>query len=219
MKLYFKDLKPYVAQMFQGLGLSISLTLAAMLVGSALGLLLYLGKTGRQPVLKALCTAYIEIMRNTPLLVQLYLIYFGLAQIGIDVSAFAATLVAMILNNGAYTAEIFRGGFLSVPHGLVEAGQALGMNPAQVFLIVRLKPALKSAFPALINQFIMLFLFSSVASIIALPELTYVAMNTASATARTFEVYLVTGVLYYVSCLIAISLMRYAEKKVFNWRG
>lgn len=219
MKLYFKDLKPYVAQMFQGLGLSISLTLAAMLVGSALGLLLYLGKTGRQPALKALCTAYIEIMRNTPLLVQLYLIYFGLAQIGIDVSAFAATLVAMTLNNGAYTAEIFRGGFLSVPHGLVEAGQALGMNPAQVFLIVRLKPALKSAFPALINQFIMLFLFSSVASIIALPELTYVAMNTASATARTFEVYLVTGVLYYVSCLIAISLMRYAEKKVFNWRG
>lgn len=219
MKLYFRDLKPYVIQMFRGLGLSISLTLVAMLVGSILGLLLYLGKSGRQTALKAMCSVYIEIMRNTPLLVQLYLIYFGLAQIGIDVSAFTATLVAMILNNAAYTAEIFRGGFLSVPNGLVETGYVLGMTPAQVFLIVRLKPALKSAFPALINQFIMLFLFSSVASIIALPELTYVAMNTASATARTFEVYLVTGVLYYVSCFIAVSLMRYVEKRVFNWRG
>ena len=93
MKLYFRDLKPYVIQMFRGLGLSISLTLVAMLVGSILGLLLYLGKSGRQTALKAMCSVYIEIMRNTPLLVQLYLIYFGLAQIGIDVSAFTATLV------------------------------------------------------------------------------------------------------------------------------
>ena len=217
MKFYFGDLVPYIGEMFAGLGLNILLALVSMAVGAVGGILLYLGKTGKNRPLSLVCRAYIEVMRNTPLLVQLYLIYFGLAQFGIDISALVSTLVAMILNNAAYTAEIFRAGVLSVPHGQVEAGQALGMHPAQVFTLVELKPALKSAFPALINQYIMLFLFSSVASIIALPELTYVAMNTASMTARTFEVYLVTGVMYYVACVVMIAGLRLFEKKAFRW--
>lgn len=217
MKFYFGDLVPYMGEMFAGLGLNILLALVSMGVGAVGGILLYLGKTGKNKPLHLVCCAYIEGMRNTPLLVQLYLIYFGLAQFGIDISALASTLIAMILNNAAYTAEIFRSGFLSIPHGQIEAGQALGMYPAQVFTLIELKPALKSAFPSLINQCIMLFLFSSVASIIALPELTYVAMNTASMTARTFEVYLVTGVMYYVTCVLIIAALRLLEKKAFRW--
>lgn len=217
MKFYFDDVFAHLPAMLNGLMLNILLAVVSMLVGSVLGILLYLGKTSKRRGFKFFCSGYIEIMRNTPLLVQLYLIYFGLAQYGLDVSALTSALVAMILNNGAYTAEIFRSGFLSVQHGTVEAGQAIGMSPWQVFALVELKPALKSAFPAMINQFVMLFLFSSVASIIALPELTYVAMNTASMTARNFEVYLITGILYYVSCYMMISLLRLIERKAFKW--
>lgn len=217
MKFYFRDVVPYIPGMLKGLLVNMALAVIAMLVGCLLGMLLYLGKTSTRKWLQRFCGAYIELFRNTPLLVQLYLIYFGLAQYSIDVSAFASAMIAMVLNNAAYSAEILRAGFMSIPHGTIEAGEALGMSRAQVFRIVRLMPALKSAFPALINQYVMLFLFSSVASIIALPELTYVSMNTASLTARNFEVYLITGALYYGATIIMVSLLRLCERKSFRW--
>ena len=203
--------------MLRGLSINLILAVLSMLIGSAFGLVLYVGKTGKRKTISFVCRSYIEIIRNTPLLVQLYLIYFGLAQLDIDVSAYVSALIAITLNNAAYTAEIFRGGFLSVSPGTIEAGEALGMTNLQIFFYVRFLPALKASFPSLINQFIMLFLFSSVASIIALPELTYVAMNTASATARTFEVYICTGLLYYLVCTICISFLRLIERKLLRW--
>lgn len=217
MRLYFRDVYKYFPDMLKGLGINIFLAIASMIIGSILGLLLYLGKDSKIKFVHGFCYWYIEVIRNTPLLVQLYLIYFGLAQLGLDVSAIISALIAMILNNAAYTAEIFRGGFLSVSHGTIEAGEALGMTPFQVFLHVRFLPALRTSFPALINQFIMLFLFSSVASIIALPELTYVAMNASSKTARTFEVYAITGILFYVVGVIFINVLRKIEQKLLRW--
>lgn len=217
MKLYFREVNRYIPDMLKGLGTSILLAAVGMLVGTLLGLLLYLGRSSKYRVLRGFCYGYIEVIRNTPLLVQLYLIYFGLAQYGIDVSAMVSTIFAMVLNNAAYTAEILRAGFLSVQPGTIEAGYALGMNKAQVFMHVRLMPAFKSAYPALINQAVLLFLFSSVASIIALHELTYVSMNTASITARNFETYLYTGLLYYVTCFVIINVSRLGEKKLMRW--
>jgi len=151
------------------------------------------------------------------MLVQLYILYFGLPEIGVDLSPLTASVIAMVINGGAYIAEIMRSGFQSIPYGLQEAGMALGMTPRQIFMNIRLKLALKNAFPALINQFILLFLFSSVTSAISMPELTYITFNLQSSTARVFEVLLISGSMYYVITILFVSLFRKCEKKLFSW--
>ena len=217
MTFYFGDLLPYVPVLLRALWVSVYVTVIAMLVGSFLGVFVYLGKVSSSRVLSTISSAYIEVVRNTPLLVQLYLIYFGLGQVGINLNPLWATLVGMTMNNSAYTAEIFRAGFQSVPAGLREAGSALGMSTRQTFRHVVFKPAIRSVFPALTNQFIILFLFSSVASVISLEELTSILMNLNSQTLRTLEVFTYGGILYYgTSALIAAS-SRLAEKALFRW--
>jgi polar amino acid transport system permease protein len=217
MTLYFNDLIPYSSLLLKGLWISFWITLVTMFVGGTLGVILYRGKTGKVRVLRLISSSYIELFRNTPLLVQLYLIYFGLPQIGINVNAIWSGLIALSLNNAAYTAEIYRAGFESVPQGLREAGSALGMQSRQIFRYVLFLPAIRNVFPALTNQFILLFLSSSVMSIIALPELMNVVMDISSQTYRTVEVLAVGGLLYFgVSALLAIS-SRVTEVRLFKW--
>lgn len=217
MNIQFAPVIPYLGAILKGLGISVVVTVLAFFVGLALGLVAYACKTGRNRYLRYAAEAYIELFRNTPLLVQIYVIYFGFAQYGLDISPFTTALFSMAVNNGAYTAEILRGGFKAVPAGVIEAGQAMAMTPMQVFFLVEVPPALKSCFPALINQFVMLFLFSSVASVISLSELTYVCMNTDSFIARTFEIYLIAGVLYYVTTFLSVNLFRRLERRLFRW--
>jgi polar amino acid transport system permease protein len=217
MNLYFSDITPYMQSLLQGLWVSVSVTVVSMAVGTILGQVVCIGKVSRLPVISPLCAGYIEVLRNTPLLVQLYILYFGLGQLNLNISPQWATLIGMTLNNGAYTAEILRGGLAAVNKGTVEAAKALGLSPGQSFLHVSFPPMLKSVFPALTNQFILLFLFSSVASIIALPELTYKVLNVSSKTARTFEVFIVAVVFYYACSSIFNILSRYCEKTLFRW--
>lgn len=217
MKLYFKDIFPYLGEMISGLGYSIALTVLAMIAGLIVGILAYLGKSRQSGMISRISKIYIEVIRNTPMLVQLYILYFGLPELGIDLSPAAASLIAMIVNGGAYIAEIMRAGFQSIPYGLLEAGQALGMTASQIFFCIRLKLALKNAFPALVNQFILLFLFSSVTSTISMQELTYVTFNLQSSTARVFEVLLISGAMYYIVTVLFVALFRKCEKKLFVW--
>jgi polar amino acid transport system permease protein len=217
MTFYFGDLLPYFPLMLQALWVSIYITLISMVVGSALGVLVYLGKASSSRLLSRASSAYIEVLRNTPLLVQLYLIYFGLGQVGFNLNPLWAALLGMTLNNSAYTAEIFRAGFLAVPAGLSEAGRALGMSTRQTFRFVLFKPAIRSVFPALTNQFIVLFLFSSVASVISLEELTSILMNLNSTTLRTLEVFTYGGLLYYLTSSIISVGSRVAERVMFRW--
>lgn len=217
MNIQFAPILPYAKDILEGLWMSISVTMSSMLAGMIIGLITYIGRTGRNRLLKRIAIIYIEVFRNTPLLVQLYMIYFGLAQFRIDMSPFATAFFAMTVNTGAYLAEILRSGFDSVSAGTVEAGHALAMNELQIFVHVKLKPALRSAFPAIINQLIMLFLFSSVASVISLNELTYVTKNIDTRIARTFELYLLSGVLYYVTSFLLIKVLGRFEKRIFKW--
>ena len=219
MTFYFGDLLPYTSQLLQALGTSVYITLIAMLVGSAFGVALYLGKVARLRAVRMLSSAYVEAFRNTPLLVQLYLIYFGLPQLGINLNPTWAGIVALTLNNAAYTAEIYRAGFESVPQGLVEAGRALGMKSRQVFRYVIFMPATRNVFPALTNQFILLFLASSIASIIGLPELMNTILNINSETYRTFEVLAVGGLLYFVVSGLLSLASKVAEAQLFQWGG
>lgn len=217
MKLYFKDVIPYLNDMFTGLGYSVLLTVISMALGMVVGIAAYLGKSSSHKCVSAVSKGYIELIRNTPMLVQLYILYFGLPEIGVDLSPLTASVIAMVINGGAYIAEIMRSGFQSIPYGLQEAGMALGMTSRQVFLNIRLKLALKNAFPALINQFILLFLFSSVTSTISMPELTYITFNLQSSTARVFEVLLISRAMYYVITILFVALFRKCEKKLFSW--
>ena len=217
MKLYFKDVIPYLNDMFTGLGYSVLLTVISMALGMVVGIAAYLGKSSSHKCVSAVSKGYIELIRNTPMLVQLYILYFGLPEIGVDLSPLTASVIAMVINGGAYIAEIMRSGFQSIPYGLQEAGMALGMTSRQIFLNIRLKLALKNAFPALINQFILLFLFSSVTSTISMPELTYITFNLQSSTARVFEVLLISGAMYYVITILFVALFRKCEKKLFSW--
>jgi polar amino acid transport system permease protein len=217
MTFYFGDLLPYAGVLLHALWVSIYLSVIAMLVGSALGVALYRGKAARAGAMSRACSAYIEVFRNTPLLVQLYLIYFGLPEIGLNLNPTWAGLVALTLNNAAYTAEIYRAGFDSVPKGLIEAGRALGMRQPQVFRHIMFVPATRTVFPALTNQFILLFLASSIASIIGLPELMNTILNINSDTYRTFEVLTVGGLLYFVVSGLFALAARVLEGRLFGW--
>jgi polar amino acid transport system permease protein len=217
MTFYYGDLEPYAGQLLSALWVSIYITLIAMAIGSAFGVLLNLGKSGNLPALPRVCSAYIEVFRNTPLLVQLYLIYFGLPEVGVNLDPTWAGIVALTLNNAAYTAEIYRAGLESVPPGLVEAGQALGMSKWVLFRHVVFMPATRNVFPALTNQFILLFLASSIASIIGLPELMNSILNINSQTYLTFEVLSVGGGLYFAASAIFALASRFAESMLFDW--
>ena len=217
MTFYFGDLLPYASQLAGALWTSIYITLIAMAVGSALGVVLYLGKTASLPFVPAVCAAFIEVFRNTPLLVQLYLIYFGLPELGLNLNPTWAGIVALTLNNSAYTAEIYRAGFESVPHGLREAGHALGMKSSQVFRYIVFMPATRNVFPALTNQFILLFLASSIASIIGLPELMNSILNINNQTYRTFEILAVGGLLYFVVSAVLVLASKATESYFFRW--
>lgn len=217
MTFYFGDILPYLPLMLRALWVSVYVTLASFFLGSVLGVFVHLGHDSQSRMLRAVSSGFIETFRNTPLLVQLYLIFFGLPQIGINLNPLWSALLGMTLNNAAYTAEIFRAGIQSVPAGLQEAARALGMRFGQTFRYVVLKPAIRNVLPALTNQFIVLFLFSSVASVISLNELTATLEDLNQRTLRTLEVFAFGAALYYlVSAAIAWS-SRLAERVLFRW--
>jgi polar amino acid transport system permease protein len=214
---YFGDILPYLPVLLHALWISVYVTLIGFAAGSVAGVLISLARSSGVRALSAPAGVYIEIFRNTPLLVQLYLIYFGLGQVGINFNPFWSAVVGLTLNNAAYTAEIFRAGFESVPAGQREAASALGMSPVQNFRYVVLKPAVRNVLPSLTNQLIVLFLFSSVGSVIALPELTNELSNINSLTNRTLETFTYGAVLYYLVSVAMAMSSRLAEKTLFRW--
>ena len=217
MTFYFGDILPYLPLMLKALWVSVYVTLASFAFGSVLGIFVYLGRTSRFAAVRWLAGAFIEVFRNTPLLVQLYLIYFGLPEIGINLNPLWSALLGMTLNNAAYTAEIFRAGIESVPAGLQEAARALGLRFGQTFRYVVLKPAVRNVLPALTNQLIVLFLFSSVGSVISLNELTSALSDLNSQTERTLEIFTYGAAMYYLVSVAMAMSSKLAEKTLFRW--
>jgi polar amino acid transport system permease protein len=217
MTVNFGAVLPYLPVMLKGLAISLEVTVLGFLIGSVLGIFVYLGRRSAFAPLRWLASAFVEVFRNTPLLVQLYLIYFGLPQAGINLDPFWSTLVGMTLNNAAYTSEIFRAGIESVPNGQVEAAGALGMRYLQTFRFIVLKPAIRNVLPALTNQFIVLFLFSSVGSVISLNELTSALKDLNQRTLRTLEIFTIGGLLYYLASAVIAGSSRLAERYLFRW--
>ncbi len=189
-----------------GAWLTIKLSFGAMAIGLVVAILCALGKTSGPKPVRWLISAYIEVIRNTPFLVQIFLIFFGLPTIGLRLSPDVAALIAMVVNVGAYATEIIRAGIESIHKGQIEAGLALGLRPLQVFRYIVLKPALRTVYPALTSQFILLMLSSSIVSAISADELTSVANNIQSQTFRSFEIYIVVTGIYLVLALMFSAL-------------
>ena len=150
---------------------------------------------------------------------QLFFFYFALPSLGVRMSATTAALVAMFVNLGAFATEILRAGIEAVPKGQIEAGRALNLKNYQVFLHIVLRPALKTIFPALSSQFILLMLTSSVVSAISADDLASVAANIQSETFRSFEIYITVTLIYFALSLLFMGLFKLIWRRFLYYPG
>ena len=204
-------------QLLQGTWVTIQLSFIAMVIGLAVAIVCAWGKTSGPAPLRFVINAYIELIRNTPFLVQLFFFFFALPAIGLRWSPQTAALVAMVVNLGAYATEIIRAGIESIPKGQIEAGLALDLKRWEIFRFVILKPALKTIYPALTSQFILLMLSSAVVSVISADDLTSVAANIQSETFRSFEVYIVVAIIYLALSLAFNLLFKLIYQLCLNY--
>ena len=197
------------------------ITVQLSLIATALGLLVAIacawGKTAGPKPVRWVIQAYIELIRNTPFLVQLFFFFFALPAIGLRWSPYTAALTAMVVNLGAYATEIIRAGIESIPKGQIEAGQALSLKTHQIFRLIILKPALRAIYPALTSQFILLMLSSAVVSVISADDLTSVAANLQSQTFRSFEIYIVVTGIYLGLALSFSALFRLIQRRALSY--
>lgn len=199
--------------LLNGLLQTVWFSTAAMALGLVIAIVGALGKTSAPSPVRFLINAYIEVIRNTPFPVQLFIIFFGLPSIGIRLSPNLTAVLALTLNFAAYGIEIVRAGIESIPRGQLEAGRALGLQQLQVFRYVVLKPALNAIYPALTSQFILTMLYSSVCSTIAATELTGAANDITSRTFRSFEGYFSVTLIYFLLSAFFWMLFRIIERR------
>ncbi|UPJ74407.1 amino acid ABC transporter permease [Bradyrhizobium sp. 187] len=185
-----------------GAALTLELAVFATVLGALFGTLAAIGRGSHSALIASACKVYVESIRNTPLLVQIFLVYFGLASLGLKLSAFTVAVAALTINVGAYTAEIMRAGFEAIPRGQIEAAEGLALSRLQIYWHIILLPAIEKVYPALTSQFVLLMLASSVCSQISAEELTAVANYIQSDTYRAFETYIIVAVLYIILSLV-----------------
>ncbi|MDN2567295.1 amino acid ABC transporter permease [Aquibium sp. A9E412] len=192
----FAALWRYRDEIVEGVLLTLQLSLATMALGLVIGLAFAVMRKAPAAWMRAIARGYVEAIRNTPLLVQLFIVFYGLPSVGIRLPANEAALIALAVNLGAYSAEIFRAGIESVRVSQVEAGRSLGLTAGQTFFHVVLFQAMKAIYPAMASQFILLMLATSIVSSIGATELFHQAAFIESRTYRSFEAYALITVVY-----------------------
>ncbi|WP_338491626.1 amino acid ABC transporter permease [Erwinia aphidicola] len=215
-QLNFPALWPYWPELISGLWVTIQLTVMATVGGVALGIFGAALRSGKPTVLSRIWGVYVELIRNTPFVVQLFFIVFGLPNLGLKLTAGEAALLAMLINLGAYSTEIIRAGIQVTPKGQWEAGRVLGLSRTQTFIRIVLPPSLKRIYPALVSQCIIVMLGSSVVSQVSYEELTFAANLIQSSTFLSFEVYLVTTLMYLALSIAMRQLLLAAGRKWFG---
>ena len=206
-QLNFTDLWPYREQLVRGVEYTFELTAAAAVLGVAVGTLGAAARSSKNRLWRTVFGAYVELVRNTPFIVQLFFVFFGLPSLGVKLSEGHAALLAMVVNLGAYSTEIIRAGIEATPRGQIEAAASLAMSPVQIFFRVTLKPAFQRIWPALVSQIVIVMLGSAVVSQISAQDLTYAGSFIQSRTFRAFEVYFVITVLYLVMAVFLRQLL------------
>ena len=215
-QLNFPALWPFWPELLSGLWVTIQLTVMATVGGVALGIFGAALRSGKPSTLSRIWGIYVELIRNTPFVVQLFFIVFGLPNLGLKLTAGEAALLAMLINLGAYSTEIIRAGIQVTPKGQWEAGRVLGLTRTQTFIRVVLPPSMKRIYPALVSQCIIVMLGSSVVSQVSYEELTFAANLIQSRTFLSFEVYLVTTLMYLALSIAMRQLLLAAGRKWFG---
>ncbi len=192
----FASLLDYTPVLVNGVATTVGLTLVGAVLGVGIGIGGAAARSSANAPLRVAVGAYVELIRNTPFLVQLFFIFFGLPSLGVRLPEWQAALLAMVINLGAYATEIIRAGIDATPKGQIEAGASLGMSGPQIFRYIILGPAMGKIWPALTSQIIIVMLGSSVCSQIAVEELSFAANFIQSRNFRPFEVYFVATALY-----------------------
>ena len=193
----------------RGVAFTVGLTAIASVAGLALGVACAWARSWGPKWLGSIAAVYVELIRNTPFIVQLFFIFFGLPSLGVRLTPEIASVLAMVINLGAYAAEIVRAGIDSTHKGQVEAGLSLAMSRAQVFTRVVLPPALSRVWPAMVSQIIIVMLGSAVCGQIATQELSYYANLIQSRNFRAFEAYIVATLIYLVLSIGVRQLLRW----------
>ncbi|AZO19898.1 MULTISPECIES: amino acid ABC transporter permease [unclassified Mesorhizobium] len=197
----------YLPVLLKGIRITVQLILIGATFGVALGIACAWVRALGPRWLKPVVTIYVELIRNTPFLIQLFFIFFGLPSLGIKMSELTAANLAMIVNLGAYSCEIIRAGIQATPRGQFEAGASLAMSPFQTFWHVVLVPALQRIWPALSSQVVIVMLGSAVVSQIAAEDLTFAANFIQSRTFRAFETYIVSTLIYLALAILLRQLL------------
>jgi polar amino acid transport system permease protein len=195
----------------KGIAWTIGLTAIATVIGMAVGVACAWARANGPPWLRWVAGSYVELIRNTPFIVQLFFIFFGLPAAGVKLTPETASIIAMVMNLGAYSTEIIRAGIEATPKGQIEAAVSLALNKVQVFIRVVLPPALKKVWPAMVSQIIIVMLGSAVCGQISTEELSYAANLIQSRNFRAFESFIIATLLYLA---LAVAL-----RKLLNWAG
>jgi polar amino acid transport system permease protein len=217
-ELDFGALLQYLGLFLEGTAVTLGLTAVASLLGIALGIAGACAFRSRHLWLKRLIAGYVELIRNTPFIVQMFFLFFGLPSIGLRLSALQAAALAMTINLTAYAIEILRAGLEAVPPGQSEAGRSMGLSPILIFGFIVLPQALANVYPALVGQITITMLESAVVSQIAVVDLTHVADYIQSRNFRSFETYLVITLIYLVLAVLMRRMLALAGRQLFAGR-
>ena len=200
-----------------GLTVTIPLTIIAFSLAMVIAVVVALIQFANVKILKQICRFYIWIIRGTPLLVQLYVIFFGLPNLGIMIDPFPCAVLVFAINEGAYCAETMRAALESVPNGQIEAGYCVGMNYLQIMWRIVLPQALRTAFPPLMNSLIGMVKDTSLAANITVVEM---FMTTQRIVARTYEplaLYIEVALIYLIFCTVLTRLQRVIERRLNSY--
>ncbi|MDQ7969259.1 MAG: amino acid ABC transporter permease [Oxalicibacterium faecigallinarum] len=198
----------YTDVLVKGIVTSIELIAIGGVLGVAVGIFGAWARTQGPRWLRPFVSMYVELIRNTPFLIQLFFIFFGLPSVGVQITEMQAASLAMVINLGAYSTEIIRAGVVAVTKGQIEAGLSLAMTRLQIFRHVILRPALQKIWPALSSQIVIVMLGSAVCSQIAVEELSFAANFIQGRNFRAFEAYLITTVIYLVMAIVLRQILR-----------
>jgi His/Glu/Gln/Arg/opine family amino acid ABC transporter permease subunit len=201
----------------RGFGYTIYVSVLATGIGLGLGLLVALGRLSHLRILRWATAGYVEIMRGTPLLIQVFIVYYALPDLGIRFSAITSGVIAMSLYMGAYVAEIFRAGILSIHRGQVEAARSLGMSYVQTLRRIVLPLMVSLVLPPLTNEFTTLIKWSAVLSVVTVPELTYSAQDVIGITFSPVEGFVIVTLLYWGLNDLFVHVARVFEKRAARY--
>lgn len=215
--LNFHPIWRYQDQLVHGATQTLLLTLAAATIGTVIGVAGAAALRGGPKPVRWIVRGYVELIRNTPSLIQLFIVFFVLPNFGLTLGSFTAASIALGLYFGAYCTEIVRAGLASIPGSQTEAGQCLGLTRWQVFRHIVLPPALRSVYPAFTSQFVLLLLGTSLASQISAEELFHAGGFIETRTYRSFEVYAVVCAIYFGLVMVFKLLFALVGRFAFRW--